>query len=203
MKRLVIALSVAVLIFGITFTANATSVDFLIGDDNSISTPSALTIDADFTQLPGKSFTLSEGGSETFVYAVINSITVADNEDSYDIIAYLDFDLPPVGPVGNEGSIDVTIKGHGSMNGSNTAIFDISFDPVSVEFGNDGWFTVALSDAALDDGYCMGGMCYYSGSANIEATVTLDAVPVPEPSTLLLLGSGLFGIAAFRMRRNS
>ncbi|MFV1951510.1 MAG: PEP-CTERM sorting domain-containing protein, partial [Nitrospinota bacterium] len=170
----------------------------------SISTPSALTIDADFTQLPGTGFSLNEGEtSNPFAYAVINSITVADNGASYDIIAYLDFDQPPVGPVGNEGSIDVTIKGMGMSNGGNTATFDISFDPVSVGFGNNGWFTVALSDATLGNGSCGNGMCGYSGSGLIEATVTLDAVPVPEPSTLLLLGSGLFGIAAFRMRRNS
>ncbi|MFV1976529.1 MAG: PEP-CTERM sorting domain-containing protein [Candidatus Scalindua sp.] len=200
MKRLVIVLSVAVLIFGITSIAGATL--FEIGEANSIDDgllTITYTLDSDLSDI---FFSLNEGEtSDPFDYAVINKIIVADAGDSYEITADLDFDLPlGVGIVKNEGSVDVTIKGHG-MRRSNTATFDISFDPVSVGFGNDGWFTVTLSDATLGNGYCGNGMCGYSGSDLITATVTLDATPVPEPPTLLLLGSGLLGAASFRIRK--
>lgn len=201
MKRLVIALSVAVLIFGITFNANATPVDFLIGDENSISTPSTLTIDADLTQLPGTKFSLDVGQSYTFDYAVIESISTTDNATSYDIVAYLDFDLPDgAGIVGNGGDV-IKIRSHHGHH-RDTQTFEINFDPVAVEYGIGGLFTVELSDVVVpcDDGY--GGGCYIEPTdCTIVAKVTLDAAPVPEPSTLLLLSSGFFGVATFRMRR--
>lgn len=67
-------------------------------------------------------------------------------------------------------------------------------DPFSIDFGSGGQFSVDLADVSF--GTPGGGQVDF---ASVEMTVELTRA-VPEPSTLLLLGTGLLGIGIFRRK---
>ena len=65
-------------------------------------------------------------------------------------------------------------------------------NPVEFSFGGIGLFTIALEDDSF----------WTPGSTTIDATLTyVRAVPVP--STILLMGSGLFGLVGYNRKRFS
>lgn len=78
-------------------------------------------------------------------------------------------------------------------------------DPITVAFGagGDGLLRIDLSDATFNQG--SGGNLYpgVNQAAVIAATFTLlhEASDVPEPLTLSLLGTGLFGLGYLRRRQ--
>jgi hypothetical protein len=66
-------------------------------------------------------------------------------------------------------------------------------DPVEFHFGTTGLFTIDLTDVGFGT----------PAWTSVWATLTYaraDTEPVPEPSTMLLFGSGLVGLVVFRKR---
>ena len=103
----------------------------------------------------------------------------------------------PTGINGGQGATyTATISGSVSPNVNQGGV-NINFDnnPVVFTFNNgttSGSFSVAVADVYVESGQAV----------NLTAGTTGQQAPIPEPATLLLLGTGLTGIAAnLRKRR--
>ncbi|NOZ80682.1 MAG: PEP-CTERM sorting domain-containing protein [DPANN group archaeon] len=203
MSRIILALSLALVFFGTLPVADATVVDFELGDaDNSLGYDTTeLSINYEISSgLSGTTFALEEKESFQFDFATITSIMALVDKDTYSITAYLSFILPEEMVVQNDATVK-TIEVSGQC-GMSSEEFWMYFDPVDVAFGTDGLFTLQLGDVYAypstgSDTTCgYGYSCYFPGDEDtIIATVTLQKSPtaVPEPSTFILFGTILAG----------
>jgi hypothetical protein len=88
---------------------------------------------------------------------------------------------------------------------SNTNIFWILYD-MSATAANYGPTSIESADLAFmtsNFGIYLDPNCHFYGTLQLDYRILSEGTPVPEPASLLLLGSGLgvLGLAAYRRRR--
>ena len=139
------------------------------------------------------------GISQDFMVSGADSITLEFNYA---------FDFLDLNPFADDTFLAVTTV-TGDIVGSVTML-DLSSSLIGADFGTysqtfdlnpawmfDGEMSFTLSEVG---GFLSGGTLSFVGIDNVSVTTT--TAPVPEPSTMLLMGAGIVGLLTYNRRRS-
>lgn len=199
MKKLLVSLIIAISILSMATLASATPYTFDMGPNSYVDTSGTNDVLQMWAQinpnLDDIIFGLDEGDTYSFYFATIGTNEGWIHNDDLNpgtITAYVDFDNPDL--IQSIGGTSVGFSAYWHFVQGWNLVWN---DPVVVNFGNGGQFTIELSDVGYESWWWQGP----DGSANVYATVTLNAAPVPEPSTILLMGVGFLGMVGLGKKR--
>ena len=186
MKKILFYLMVAVLVsFG---TAVAVPIPFQVGTGSYLTDDHIGPLNFTATALGTSVFYLDEG--ETMSDIPFFNITLAPSLAVGNVTASIDLQFPtPLAAFESTGLFGVFSIGSFSIGGIHW------WDPITVPYSYNGMANGQLTLNLYD----LGGLkC--GNTFTIKGEITNNMSPAPIPGAIMLLGSGLFGLAVFRRK---